>query len=141
MRISILTPFALAALTALPGRLAAQDTTAAAAPAAAPAAQSSTAISPGMSEMDVRNRWGDPVATRTIGQWKYLYYRNDDERHVGWWDTVFLQNGQVMDVIARGAGHVYTGQSSSPPGRTPGPTLNPATDTSKAAVTGVHISP
>ena len=140
MRITVLTPIALAALTALPGRAAAQDSTAT--PAAAPASQSSSAISPGMTEMDVRNRWGDPVATRTSGQWKFLYYRNDDERHVGWWDTVFLQNGQVMDVIARGAGHVYTGQSSSPPGRLPERTVNPgATDTTKAAVTGVHISP
>ncbi len=140
MRITVLTPLALAALAALPGRAAAQDTTAAAA-AAAPAAQNSTALSPGMSEMDVRNRWGDPVATRTSGQWKFLYYRNDDERHVGWWDTVFLQNGQVMDVIARGSGHVYTGQSSSPPGRTPERTVNPAADTTRPAVTGVRISP
>jgi outer membrane protein assembly factor BamE (lipoprotein component of BamABCDE complex) len=139
MRIAVLTPFALAALAALaalPGRAVAQDST------ATPAAQSSAAISPGMTEMDVRNRWGDPVATRTSGQWKFLYYRNDDERHVGWWDTVFLQNGQVMDVIARGADHVYTGQSSSPQGRTPERTVNPgAADTTKAAVTGVHISP
>src|SRR5258708_7157586 len=125
MRITVLAPFALAALSALPGRALAQDptTTPASAPAQSPvqspAAQNPTAISPGMTEMDVRNRWGDPVATRTSGQWKFLYYRNDDERHVGWWDTVFLQNGQVMDVIARGSGHVYTGQSSSPPGRTP----------------------
>ncbi|MFI5206832.1 MAG: hypothetical protein ACHQU8_01775 [Gemmatimonadales bacterium] len=140
MRFTILTPLALAALAALPGRAAAQDSTAT--PQPAPAAQNSTAISPGMSEMDVRNRWGEPVATRTSGQWKFLYYGNSDERHVGWWDTVFLQNGQVMDVIARGAGHVYTGQSSSPPGRVPGPTLNPgAADTTRPAVTGVHISP
>jgi outer membrane protein assembly factor BamE (lipoprotein component of BamABCDE complex) len=154
MRITVLAPFALAALAALPGRATAQDSTPAQpppapvpapveVPAPAQAAQSSTAISPGMTEMDVRNRWGDPVATRTAGQWKFLYYRNDDERHVGWLDTVFLQNGQVMDVIARGAGHDYTGQSSSPVGRTPERTVNPAaaTDTTKAAVTGVHISP
>src|SRR5579859_261469 len=131
MRITVLTPLALAALAALPGRAVAQDTTTApaAAPAPAPApsaaAQDPTALSPGMSEMDVRNRWGDPVATRTVGQWKFLYYRNDDERHVGWWDTVFLQNGQVMDVIARGEGHTYAGQSSSPPGRAPERTINP----------------
>jgi outer membrane protein assembly factor BamE (lipoprotein component of BamABCDE complex) len=137
MRITVLTPLALAVLAALPGRAQAQDSTA----TRAPAAQSSTAISPGMTETDVRNRWGDPVATRTSGQWKFLYYRNDDERHVGWWDTVFLQNGQVMDVIARGAGHVYTGQSSSPPDRTPERTVNPGADTTRAAVTGVHISP
>ena len=146
MRITVLTPLALAAFAVLPGRAVAQDTTttpaAAPAPAPAPPPQYSTAISPGMTEMDVRNRWGDPVATRTVGQWKFLYYRNDDERHVGWWDTVFLQNGQVMDVIARGSDHIYTGQSSSPAGRTPERTVTPdAPDATKAAVTGVHISP
>jgi outer membrane protein assembly factor BamE (lipoprotein component of BamABCDE complex) len=144
MRNTVLTTLALAALAALPGRAAAQDTTSApaAAPPQAPQAVSATAISPGMTEADVRSRWGDPVATRSLGQWKYLYYSNDNERHVGWWDTVFLQNGQVMDVIARGAGHLYTGQSSSPPGRVPERTLSPgAADTSKAAVTGVRVTP
>lgn len=146
MRFTVLAPLAVAALAALPSPARAQDTTAAPTPAPAPAAaptQYSTAISPGMTEIDVRNRWGDPVATRTVGQWKFLYYRNDNERHVGWWDTVFLQNGQVMDVIARGSDHIYTGQSSSPVGRAPERTINPAgaTDTTRAAVTGVHISP
>ena len=140
MRIAVLTLAAAAALAALPRRAVAQDTTAAAAPAPAPV--TSTAVSPGMSEADVRARWGDPVLVRTSGDWKFLYFRNGMERSVGWLDVVFLQGGQVVDCIARGAGHEYTGQSSSPPGRAPERTIHPtATDSTRGAVTGVRVSP
>lgn len=127
------------AFGAVPRRAAAQDTTTAAAPP--PAA--SSAISPGMTEADVRARWGNPVAVRTSGEWKFLYYRNEMERAVGWWDTVFLQNGQVVDCIARGAGHAYTGQSSAPPDRLPERTLpRPAAgDSTRGTVTGVRVTP
>ena len=137
MRIAVLTLAAVAALAALPRRATAQDTTAAASAAA------STAISPGMSEADVRARWGDPVIVRASGDRKFLYYRNGMERSVGWLDVVFLQGGQVVDCIARGAGHAYTGQSSSPAGRAPERTIHPtaATDSTRGAVTGVRISP
>jgi hypothetical protein len=111
-------------------------------PVAAKAQDSTSAIRPGMSEADVRSRWGDPVAKRTSGQWTFMFYRNEMERSVGWYDTVFLQNGQVVDCIARGAGHAYIGQSSSPPGRAPERTL-PTTphDSTPGAVTGVRINP
>jgi len=151
MKITVLTLAGCAAFAAIPGALLAQDTTTTPvpAPAAAPAqspvpvAQPSNAISPGMSEADVRARWGDPVTVKTVGQWKYMYYRNGNERHVGWLDVVFLQGGQVVDCIARGAGHSYTGQSSSPAGRVPERTINPdaATNAPAATVTGVRISP
>ena len=126
------------AAAVFPARAAAQDSTAAAA-AAAP----SEAVRPGMTEADVRQHWGDPVATRTSGAWKFLFYRNGAERSVGWYDTVFLQNGQVVDCITRGAGHVYQGQSSSPPDRVPQRTL-PHTappDSTRPAVTGVRVNP
>ena len=132
MRTTVLTLAAALALAAAPARAAAQDST--------------TAISPGMSEADVRARWGDPVAVRASGDWKFLFYRNQMERSVGWYDTVFLQNGQVVDCIARGAGHAYLGQSSSPPGRVPEPT-HPAqppeqsSDRTSGAVTGVRVGP
>jgi hypothetical protein len=97
-----------------------------------------------MTEMDVRSRWGDPVAVRTAGQWKFLFYRNEHERRIGFLDTVFLQNGQVVDCVARGDGHIYTGQSSSPEGRYPERTLphpSAADSTTRGAVTGVRVSP
>jgi len=124
------------------------DTTAAAAqPAAAPApaaapVDSSGAVKPGMSEADVRARWGDPIAVRRMNDWTYLFYRNGREREVGFYDVVFLQGGQVMDAIVRSADHVYAGQSSSPEGRTPvfTPPEHQASDTS-GAVTGVRVKP
>jgi SmpA / OmlA family len=117
----------VAALAA--GPLAAQDTT--------------TAVRPGMTEADVRTRWGDPVAVRRLNDWTYLFYRNGEERRVGHLDVVFLQNGQVMDAIVRAPGHVYLGQSSSPPNRAPvftPPTAPPAAGGHGAAVTGVHVN-
>jgi hypothetical protein len=121
-----------------PARAAAQDTTAA---AAAPAA--GTVVRPGMTEAQVRQAWGDPIAARTSGAWKFLFYRNGAERSVGWYDTVFLQNGQVVDCIARAAEHGYAGQSSSPPDRVPGRTVphGTAPDSTRGAVTGVRVNP
>jgi hypothetical protein len=157
MKTLVLAVTVVAALAALPPRAVAQDTTTTPRPPApdtttaqppppAPAPDvSGTAISPGMTEADVRTRWGDPVAVRTAGQWKFLFYRNEHERRIGFLDTVFLQNGQVVDCVARGEGHIYTGQSSSPEGRYPErtlPTHPAATDsTTRGAVTGVRVSP
>jgi hypothetical protein len=45
-----------------------------------------------------------------------------------------------VDCIARGDGHHYAGQSSSPPGRAPEPTRTTPTDTT-GAITGVRINP
>ena len=87
------------------GPLAAQDTT--------------RTVRPGMSEADVRARWGEPIAVRRLNDWTYLFFRNGEERRVGFYDVVLLQNGQVMDAVVRSPEHVYTGQSSSPPDRTP----------------------
>jgi len=131
---------------------AAADTTGAAAPAPAaqPAAPQPTgdsatlanAVKPGMTEADVRARWGDPLAERTANDWTYMFYRNNRERRVGYEDVVFLQNGQVVDAIVRAPDHVYAGVSSSPEGRvvTP-PRLQPADSTKGAAVTGVQVKP
>jgi hypothetical protein len=100
--------------------LSAQDSTAAQpAPAPAPAPAVDNSIRPGMSEADVRSKWGDPVATKTINDWKYLFYRNYDERHVGFLDVVMLQGGQVVDAVIRSNEHSYAGQSSSPGNRQP----------------------
>jgi len=111
------------------GPLAAQDTT--------------RTIRPGMTEADVRARWGEPVAVRRLNDWTYLFYRNGDEHRVGHYDVVFLQNGQVMDAVVRSAAHVYAGQSSSPPDRKPAftpPTQGQPHPGGEAAVTGIHVT-
>lgn len=115
-----------AALAATP--LAAQDTT--------------TAVRPGMTEADVRARWGEPVAVRNANDWTYLFYRNGQERHLGYYDTVFLQGGQVVDAIVRAPEHVYLGTSSAPPGRIPAftPPRQPPGGAPAGAVTGVRVS-
>jgi hypothetical protein len=109
----------------------------------APPQASGTAVSPGMTEADVRARWGDPIAVRTANDWTYLFYRNSRERSVGFYDVVFLQRGQVMDAVVRAPGHVYAGQSSSPEGSVPvfTPPQQPAGAAPGAAVTGVRVKP
>ncbi|MBI3983622.1 MAG: hypothetical protein HY337_11980 [Gemmatimonadetes bacterium] len=87
-------------------------------------------VNPGMTREDVITVWGVPVAERTSGVWTFLYFRNGCEVSCGTFDVVMLQNGQVVDAVVRGPGHVYSGVSSSPPGRpaertvpaVPGPT-------------------
>jgi outer membrane protein assembly factor BamE (lipoprotein component of BamABCDE complex) len=155
----------LASLALLAAPLAAQDTTSApkdtvavVRPAAPPAADTAApradttaaaavpdnAVRPGMTEAEVRARWGEPLATRTANDWTYLFYANQRERAVGWEDVVFLQHGQVMDAIVRSPDHVYAGVSSSPEGRVPvltPPQGQPADSARGAAVTGVQVKP
>jgi hypothetical protein len=80
-------------------------------------------VAPGMGENDVVTLWGPPSAVRHAGSFTYLHYPNGCERSCGTDDVVILQDGQVVDAIVRWAGHGYSGQSTSPPGRTPMPTL------------------
>jgi hypothetical protein len=84
--------------------------------------QDTGTIDPGMGERDVYSLWGPPVGVRRLGEWTYLYFRNGCEYSCGTYDVVFLQNGQVVDVVLRWPGHGYSGQSSSPPGVVPLPT-------------------
>jgi len=141
MKTLVLSLAAAVALAALPRPAVAQDTTRVQPPPAPEVPPN--AISPGMTEADVRGRWGDPIAVRSAGQWKYLFYLNDNERRTGFLDTVFLQNGQVVDCVARGSGHIYTGQSSSPDTRYPERTLPrpSANDSTRGAVIGVRVTP
>jgi hypothetical protein len=80
-------------------------------------------INPGMSQQDVVALWGPAFGIRHAGAFTYLHYPNGCERTCGTDDVVILQNDQVVDVILRWHGHGYSGQSSSPPGKTPEPTL------------------
>ena len=111
--------------------------------AAAPAAaqDTTTALRPGMSEADVRARWGEPAAVRRPNDWTYMFFVNG-ERHYGL-DLVMLQGGQVMDAVVRSPEHVYLGKSSSPQDRVPEFTPPQQTRPSDApgAVTGVRVNP
>jgi len=111
-------------------------------PAPIPAANY-TAVRPGMSEADVRSRWGEPIVVKRINEWTFLFFRNYDETNVGFLDVVFLQNGQVVDAVVRGSEHIYLGQSSSPPNRTPEatPPAQRPDGASSGAVTGVRVTP
>jgi hypothetical protein len=84
-------------------------------------------INPGMAERDIYALWGPPEATRRVGEFTYLYFKNDCEYTCGTLDVVILQNGGVVDAILRWDGHRYSGESSSPPGKMPIP--NPGGDT------------
>jgi hypothetical protein len=76
-------------------------------------------VAPGMTRDDVVAVWGVPVAERTEGNHTYLYFRNGCEVTCGTFDVVFLDDNKVVDAIVRGAGHTYSGVSSSPTARTP----------------------
>jgi len=79
-------------------------------------------VAPGMTRDQVIAVWGPPVAERSRESWTYLFFRNGCEATCGTFDTVFLENGQVVDAVVRGPGHTYAGVSSSPPGRVPAAT-------------------
>jgi hypothetical protein len=80
-------------------------------------------IAPGMSQQEVVALWGRAFAIRHAGEFTYLHYPNGCEYTCGTDDVVILQNDQVVDAIVRWHGHGYSGQSSSPPGKMPAPTL------------------
>jgi hypothetical protein len=79
-------------------------------------------IMPGASERDVYSLWGPPASTRRAGEWTYLFFRNGCEYSCGTYDVVFLREGVVVDAIVRWWGHIYGGESSSPPYVVPLPT-------------------
>jgi hypothetical protein len=80
-------------------------------------------VAPGMGESEVVALWGPPSAVRHAGSFTYLHYPNGCELSCGTTDIVILQDGQVVDAVVRWAGHGYSGQSSSPPGRMPEATI------------------
>lgn len=82
--------------------------------AAPSAAQAPRSIDPGMSEAKVVERLGEPDATRSAGEFKYLFYRNGCIRKCGMDDVVILQKDSVVDAMFRAADRSYTGKSSSP---------------------------
>jgi len=82
--------------------------------AAPSAAQAPRSIDPGMSQAKVVDRLGEPDATRSAGDFKYLFYRNGCIKQCGMDDVVILQKDSVVDAMFRSAERSYTGKSSSP---------------------------
>jgi len=80
-------------------------------------------VAPGMGQDNVVALWGPASAVRHAGSFTFLHYPNGCEYSCGTTDIVILQDGQVVDAVVRWAGHGYSGQSSSPPGRTPEATI------------------
>jgi len=89
--------------------------------------QDTGTIAPGMSEREVYGLWGAPAAVRRAGEYTYLFFNNGCEYTCGTMDVVTLKDGAVVDAIVRWDGHIYAGESSSPPGSMP--RANPAGDT------------
>ena len=88
--------------------------------ALAAAAQEPATVRPGMSEADVIASWGEPLARHSRGVFTYLHFQTDCLKECGTYDVVILENGQVVDAIARSRNHRYDGVSSSPADRAPG---------------------
>jgi hypothetical protein len=76
-------------------------------------------VKPGMTQDQVVAAWGKPLRAASAGDYTYLYYDSGCVRTCGSNDVVFLERGQVVDAVARGAGHHYEGISSLAPERKP----------------------
>src|SRR5690242_698115 len=77
-------------------------------------AQAPKSIDPGMSEAKVVEHLGAPDASRSSGDFKYLFYHNNCIKQCGMDDVVILQKDSVVDAMFRSADRSYTGKSSSP---------------------------
>jgi hypothetical protein len=86
---------------------------------AATAAHAQTPVRPGMTAAEVTTAWGAPTSTRTRGNFTYLNYPSSCMPACGTQDVVILQDGKVVDAIARSSNHPYEGPSSLT-GKTPG---------------------
>jgi hypothetical protein len=82
--------------------------------AAPAAAQAPKSIDPGMSEAKVVERLGAADASRSAGDFKYLFYHNNCIKQCGMDDVVILQKDSVVDAMFRSSDRAYSGKSSSP---------------------------
>ena len=79
--------------------------------AAQPAAHS---ISPGMTRAQVVASLGEPLTSRQMNEFTYVFYRNECTRACGMNDIVVLRSDSVVDAVFRSPTRHYTGKSSSP---------------------------
>jgi hypothetical protein len=77
-------------------------------------AQDPKSIDPGMTQAQVAERLGAPAATRTSGNFTYMFYKNACVKACGMDDVVILESDGVIDAMFRSAARQYTGVSSSP---------------------------
>ena len=82
------------------------------------AAQAPT-VRAGMTLDEVTHAWGAPQAARTRGAFTYLTFPTACLPGCGTHDIVILQDGRVVDAIARSNGRHYEGTASYT-ARTPG---------------------
>jgi hypothetical protein len=93
-----------------------------AAQAPAPAPLPPKTVRPGMTLAEVEQAWGKPQAVRTKGAYTYLTFPTSCLPGCGTHDIVTLQDGKVIDAIARSDGRHYDGTASftaRPPAYTP----------------------
>jgi hypothetical protein len=69
-------------------------------------------VKPGMTSDQVIAAWGQPSSTRVRGTFTYLSYPSDCMPGCGTQDVVILQDGKVVDAVARSKNHVYDGAST-----------------------------
>ncbi len=85
-------------------------------------AQETQTIRPGMTEQDVIAAFGEPQGKSSYGNFIFYFYDNGCEKECGFPDTVFFENGEVVDAVLRAPWRDYAGESSSPKGVMPRPT-------------------
>ncbi|HEX5819638.1 MAG TPA: hypothetical protein VFY20_12200 [Gemmatimonadales bacterium] len=83
-----------------------------AAGAATRAEAQSPTVRPGMTVAEVKAAWGAPSAERTRGSFTYLTFPTACLPGCGTHDIVILQDGKVIDAIARSNGRRYEGNAS-----------------------------
>jgi hypothetical protein len=110
-------------------------------PAAAQEGQEVRTISPGMTDQVVRDTFGEPLVTRSRGEFTYYFYDNGCEKECGFLDLVIFQGGQVVDAVLRAPWHEYTGQSSSPKGVQVSPNRGGDLQVPEGRVEGVEVRP
>jgi hypothetical protein len=76
------------------------------------------AVRAGMTEQEVKAAWGEPQATRQRGAFTYLVFPTACLPGCGSHDVVILENGKVIDAIARSDGRRYEGAPHRPPAYT-----------------------
>ena len=76
-------------------------------------------VRPGMTVDEVKSAWGAPSAERTRGSFTYLTFPTACLPGCGTHDIVILQDGRVVDAIARSNGRRYEGNATYT-ARTPG---------------------
>lgn len=66
----------------------------------------------GMTADEVKAAWGEPFAARERGEYTYMLFPSDCLPGCGAHDMVMLQNGKVIDAIARSSGRHFEGTAS-----------------------------